>query len=109
RTVRETQGLGQMVLSLRLPYMTREASKNELARIVSVLPRLRYVDLPAGFYSDEASSCLLKQEMLARCPDLRRMKYARGSEGSFSQIPRTRPWDNLEVLEINRLNLDPNL
>ncbi|KAL1959928.1 hypothetical protein VTO42DRAFT_596 [Malbranchea cinnamomea] len=109
RTVRESRDLGELVLSLRMPYMTREASKSELARTVSVLPNLRYVDLPAGFYSDEASSRALKQEVMARCPDLRRMKYAHGSEGSFSQIPRAQRWANIEVLELSRLNVDPNL
>lgn len=109
RAVRETRGLGDLVLSLRMPYMTREASKNELARTVSVLPNLRYVDLPAGFFSDDASCRVLKQEVLARCPDLRRMKYAHGSEASFSQIPRSQRSSNVEVLELTRLALDPNL
>ncbi|KAK2798418.1 hypothetical protein FQN49_008973, partial [Arthroderma sp. PD_2] len=73
RTVRDSRALGCMVKSLRMPYMTREASKSELARTISVLPNLRYVDLPAGFFSDDASSQTLKHELLARCPDIRRM------------------------------------
>lgn len=109
RTVRETDGLGDMVLSLRMPYMTRESSKPELARTVSVLPRLRYVDLPAGFFSDDNSSQTLKQELMARCPDIRRMKYSRGAEGSFARIPQGRRWVNLEVLELVRLSIDPNI
>lgn len=109
RTVRESRDLGQLVLSLRMPYMTREASKVELARTLSVLPNLRYVDLPNGFFSDDHSSRPLKQEVLARCPDIRRMKYAHGAEGSFSQIPHARRWANIEVLELCKLNIDPNL
>ncbi|KAK2748560.1 hypothetical protein FQN57_000695 [Myotisia sp. PD_48] len=109
RTVREAQTLGNWVLSLRMPYMTREASKSELARTVSVLPNLRYVDLPAGFFSDEPSAQTLKQEVLARCPDIRRTKFTRGAEGSFSNMPRSRAWQNLQVLELSRLNVETNL
>lgn len=87
--------------------MTREASKSVLARTISVLPNLRYVDLPAGFYSDELSSQTLKQELMARCPDIRRMRYAQGSEGSFSRIAGSRVWMSLEVLELSGLRVDP--
>lgn len=107
RTVRENPELAEMVRSLRMPYMTREGSKAELARTVSVLPNLRYVDLPAGFYSDDASAHTLKQELMAQCPDIRRMKYTEGSEASFSRIPGSRLWMCLEVLELSGLKVDP--
>lgn len=74
-TVRQDPDLGDMVLSLRMPYMTREANKAEIARTVSVLPNLRYVDLPTGIFHDDQSCHALKQELMARCPDLRRMSY----------------------------------
>lgn len=106
RTVRESQQWGNVVLSLRMPYMTREASKTELARTISVLPHLRYVDLPAGFYSDDMSSYALKQELMAKCPDIRRMIYAHGSEGSVSRIPGSGLWVNLEVLELSDLHIE---
>ncbi|EZF68364.1 hypothetical protein H112_00027, partial [Trichophyton rubrum D6] len=109
RTVRDSRALGSMVKSLRMPYMTREASKSELARTISVLPNLRYVDLPAGFFSDDASSLTLKQELLARCPDIRRMKFAKGAESSFSRLPKVKGWPNLEVLELSALNIENNL
>lgn len=109
RTVRESQQLANTVLSLRMPYMTREASKAELARTVSVLPNLRYVDLPSGFYSDDASSYTLKQELMARCPDIRRMRYAHGSEGSFSRLPGSQLWVNLEVLELSGLQSEESM
>jgi hypothetical protein len=89
-----------------MPYMTREASKMELAQTISVLPNLRYVDLPNGVYSDEVTSQTLKQELMARCPSIRRMKYAQGSEASFSQIPTTRPWMSLEELELSGLQIE---
>lgn len=109
RTVRESQELGNFVRSLRMPYMTRESSKSELARTISVLPNLRFVDLPAGFFSDDVSSLGLKQELMARCPDIRRMKYGHGAEAGFSHIPNLRAWRNLEVLELTRLKVDTML
>ncbi|KAE8149598.1 hypothetical protein BDV25DRAFT_156011 [Aspergillus avenaceus] len=109
RTVRQSRDLGDMVLSLRMPYMTREAKKSEIARTISVLPGLRYVDLPTGFYSDDPSCLALKQEIMARCPDLRRMTYRHGAEGSFSQLPSSHLWANLEILELSRLQVEPHI
>lgn len=106
RTVWGSRQLATRVLSLRMPYMTREASKTELARTISVLTRLRYVDLPNGFYCDDASSLALKQELMARCPDIRRMRYSYGSEGGVTQIPGSRLWINLEVLELSGLHME---
>ncbi|KAL4805046.1 hypothetical protein BDV18DRAFT_24354 [Aspergillus unguis] len=107
RTVRLSRDLGNLVLSLRMPYMTREASKAEIARTISVLPNLRYVDLPSGIYSDDSSCLTLKQEIMARCPDLRRMTYRSGAEGSFAQLPDSHLWTNLEVLELSHLEIEP--
>ena len=109
RTVRDSQYLGNLVLSLRMPYMMREANKSEIARTVSVLPNLQYVDLPAGIYSDDASCRALKQELMARCPDIRRMSYRHGSEGSFAQLPGSRLWMNMEVLEISGLQVEASI
>ncbi|PWY86834.1 F-box domain protein [Aspergillus heteromorphus CBS 117.55] len=109
QAVRDSRDLGAMVLSLRMPYMTREASKAEIARTISVTPNLRYVDLPAGIYSDDASCLALKQELIGRCPDLRRMSYRYGAEASFAQLPDTHLWGNLEVLEVSRLQIEPRV
>ncbi|KAA8642903.1 hypothetical protein EYZ11_011296 [Aspergillus tanneri] len=109
RSVRQSQGLGNVVQSLRMPYMTREANKAEIARTISVLPNLRYVDLPAGIYSDDPSCVALKQELMARCPDLRRMAYHHGAEGSFSQLSRSPPWTNLEILELSGLHFESSI
>ncbi|KAJ6155861.1 hypothetical protein N7470_006427 [Penicillium chermesinum] len=68
RSVRESQGLANMVLSLRMPYMTREANKANIARTISVLPHLRYVDLPSGLFADESSCLALKQELMLCAP-----------------------------------------
>jgi hypothetical protein len=106
RSVRESQGLGNMVLSLRMPYMTREANKANIARTISVLPHLRFVDLPSGLFSDEPSCAALKQELMARCPDLRRMSYGHGAEGSFARLPGSQLWVNLEKLELSGLQVE---
>ncbi|KAL5340637.1 hypothetical protein BJX70DRAFT_102702 [Aspergillus crustosus] len=107
RTVRLSRELGNNVLSLRMPYMTREANKAEIARTISVLPNLRYVDLPSGIYSDDPNCLTLKQELMARCPDIRRMTYRSGAEGSFSQLPNSHLWTNLEILELSNLQIEP--
>lgn len=88
--------------------MTREANKAEIARTISVLPNLRYVDLPSGIYSDDPSCLTLKQEIMARCPDLRRMTYRSGAEGSFAQLPNSHLWTHLEVLELSHLEIEPS-
>ncbi|KKK17645.1 F-box domain protein [Aspergillus rambellii] len=108
RSVRQSRGLGAMVLSLRMPYMTREANKAEIARTVSVLPNVRYVDLPSGIYSDDPTCLTLKRELMARCLDLRRMSYRRGAEGSFVQLPGSQLWMNLEILELSHLQVEPS-
>lgn len=105
RTLRENAALASRVTSLRLPYMTRETCKAEMARTVAVLPHLRYVDVPEGFYSDESSSRTLKHQLQTSCPEIRRMKYAAGAERSLMQLPRHRQWPHLEILELCGLRL----
>lgn len=109
RSVRESQGLGNMVLSLRMPYMTREANKANIARTISVLPNLRYVDLPRGLYSDEPSCAALKQELMVRCPDIRRMAFRHGAEGSFARLSGSQLWANLEKLELAGLQIESGI
>ena len=87
--------------------MTREVCKTDLASTVSVLPNLRYIDLPESSYNDDPSSNILKQELQARCGDIRQMKYARGAEESFHMLAQTRQWPNLETLEVLNLAVDP--
>ena len=89
-----------------MPYMARESCKTELAKAVSVLPNLRYVDLPTGFFGNDASCTALRQELQNRCPQIRRMKYAPGTEEELFSNPRVRRWQNLEILELNGVSLD---
>lgn len=107
RSVRENRFLACQVQYLKIPYITREVCKADLARTVSVLPNLRYVDLPDGLYNDDPSSNTLKQELQARCGDIRQMKYAGGAEGSFQMLALARQWPNLEALELLHLAIEP--
>ncbi|KAL8945259.1 MAG: hypothetical protein Q9211_000218 [Gyalolechia sp. 1 TL-2023] len=107
RTVRDNQSLAIQVEFLKMPYMTRETCIADLARTVSVLPNLKYVDLPDGIYSDDRSCLTLKQELEARCADLRKMRYLHGAERSFALLSQSRPWENLENLELTRLEIEP--
>ncbi|KAI9827689.1 MAG: hypothetical protein M1819_006890 [Sarea resinae] len=107
RTVRENISLAVVVHFLKLPYMTRETCKADLARTVSVLPNLEYVDLPEGFFSDDPSCHTLKQELQARCPEIQKMKYNAGSEPSFSLLGQNRAWQALQTLELSQLALNP--
>ncbi len=98
-------GLGLIVNFLKIPYMTRETCKADLARTIAVLPNLRYVDLPEGFYSGEPSCNTLKEELQVRCPQIRKMNYHNGSEQSFEFLARRTIWQNLEVLELSKLDM----
>lgn len=107
RTVRDDSYLAAQVQYLKISYMTRESSKSDLARTVSVLPNLRYVDLPEGFYSDDPSSNTLKQELQSRCPEIRSMRYQAGAERSFTTLAQSRHWQNLETIELSQLQVEP--
>ncbi|RFU35275.1 hypothetical protein B7463_g1071, partial [Scytalidium lignicola] len=105
----DPSGFALMVLFCKTPYMTRETCKPDLARIVAVAPNLRYIDLPEGFYTDDASCNTLKQEVQGRCPDIRKMSYMRGAEKSLEQLTTGMLWRNLEVLELSHINMDPTI
>ena len=105
--MRESQCLACQVQYLKIPYMTREVCIADMARTVSVLPNLRYVDLPDGFYEDDLSSNTLRQELQARCGGIRHMKFAGGAERSFQMLALARQWPNLEALELLQLAVDP--
>ncbi|KAG9236704.1 hypothetical protein BJ875DRAFT_371491 [Amylocarpus encephaloides] len=92
---------------LKTPYMTRETSKPELARAVSVCHNIRYLDLPDGFFADDPACQPLKAEVQGRCPDIRKMAYKEGSERSLELLAGGLLWRNLEVLELSSLNMDP--
>ena len=106
RTVRENRHLSVLVRTLKMPYMTRESSKADLARTVSVLPNLQYVDLPDGFFSDDASTNILKQELQHGCRDIRKMGYHTGSEESFTMLSHIPQWQSLEILELSGLRVE---
>lgn len=87
--------------------MLREYCHSELAQIIAVLPSLKYIDLPEGMFSDEPNYATLRLEVQARCPNLRKMTYVKGSERSLSTLATGRLWQHLEVLELKGINVDP--
>lgn len=109
RTLRDgpTHRLGQYVQFLKLPYMLRESRHADIARTVSVLQNLRYVDLPEGLFMDESIYITLKMEVEAKCPDLRKMTYMGGAERSLEALTSGNRWRNLEVLELVKIGVDP--
>ncbi|KAF4595000.1 F-box domain protein [Ophiocordyceps camponoti-floridani] len=108
RTVRDDPTrIGKLVQFLKTPYMIRESCHVELAQTIAVLPNLQYVDLPEGMFADEPNYATLRLEVQARCPDLRKMTYVRGSEPSFASLATGRVWPRLEVLELDRVDVDP--
>ncbi|PSN74762.1 hypothetical protein BS50DRAFT_23625 [Corynespora cassiicola Philippines] len=108
RTVRENHHVGQRVRFLKLPYMTREACKADLARTVSVLPNLEFVDLPDGFFTGDPSCHTLRQELQARCLHIRKMKYNEGSEQALESLLHGY-WQELRVMEINKIQMEPTI
>lgn len=108
RTVRENQYIGSRVRFLKLPYMTRESCKADLARTVSVCPNLEYIDLPEGFFNGDPSCHTLRQELQARCPHIRKMKYTEGGEQSLESLLHGY-WQELRIVELHKIQIEPSL
>ena len=108
RTVRENHYVGSRVRFLKLPYMTRESCKAEIARTVSVCPNIEFVDLPDGFFNGDVTCHTLRQEMQARCAHIRKMKYNEGGEQSLESLMHGY-WQELRVIELNRIQMEPTI
>ena len=106
RTAWARPDIASSCLFFKVPYMTREAYKSDLARTLTALPNLRYVDLPEGFYNADPSTNILRDELVATCWDLRRMKYATGAEQVFEAHAHQQLWTNLEIVELDELAID---
>lgn len=106
RTVRENRTCAEAVRILKLPYMTCQGQKALLAQTVSVLPNLEYCDLPDGFFRGDPYCHTLRQELQARCPKIRKMKYREGGEQSFEALLNGH-WPELCVMEIIKLEAEP--
>ena len=109
RTVRECVSASRSIEYLKLPYQIREGHQAELARLVSRTNNLKYIDLPSGFYSDNPSCAILKQELMVGCPDLRFMKYTAGGEASFARHSFEDIWYNLEVASLEGMDLESDV
>jgi hypothetical protein len=108
QSVRGNQYLGQRVRFIKLPYMTREACKADLARTVSGCPNLEFIDLPDGFYNGDQSCQLLRQELQARCPHIKKMRYNEGGEQSLETLLHGY-WQELVSVELNRIQIEPSI
>ncbi|CAO2647379.1 Nn.00g083010.m01.CDS01 [Neocucurbitaria sp. VM-36] len=108
QSVRGNQYLGQRVRFIKLPYMTRESCKADIARVVSGCPNLEFIDLPDGFYNGDSSCQLLRQELQARCPHIRKMKYNEGGEQSLESLLHGY-WQELLVVELNKIHIEPSI
>jgi len=108
QSVRDNQYLGQRVRLIKLPYMTRESCKANLARVVSCCPNLEFVDLPDGFYNADPSCQLLRQELHARCPHIRKMRYIEGGEQALESLLQGY-WQELQVVELNKIHMEPSI
>ncbi|KAG0133768.1 hypothetical protein HOY82DRAFT_482249 [Tuber indicum] len=106
RTFQENETAATLTQFLKMPYMARETYKQDLAWLVSLLPNLRYVDLPDGVYQDDSSCSSLKAILYTRCPDLRKMSWVGGSEKSFVDLWIEPPWLGLEVVEITGMKVE---
>lgn len=106
RTFQEKESIAALVWLLKIPYMTRETCKQDLARLVSLLPNLRYVDLPDGVYHDDPSCASLKATLYTRCSDLRKMSWVAGSEKNFVDLWIEPPWMSLEVVELSGMKVE---
>ncbi|ETS77080.1 hypothetical protein PFICI_10954 [Pestalotiopsis fici W106-1] len=108
RTLRDDPTrLGKMVQYFKTPYMLRESKTSDLARTIAVLPNLHYLDLPEGVFAGDPAYATLTLEVQARCPDLRKMTYLGGCERNLETLASGNVWTKLEVLELTRINMDP--
>lgn len=108
QSVRGNQYLGQRVRFIKLPYMTRESCKADIARVVSGCPNIEFIDLPDGFFNGDSSCQLLRQELQARCPHIRKMKYNEGGEQSLESLLHGF-WQELTSIELNKIHIEPSI
>ncbi|KAI9712582.1 MAG: hypothetical protein M1828_001683 [Chrysothrix sp. TS-e1954] len=104
-TLRSSAKLASRIQLVKLSFTTRETAGAVLTRLVSLLANVRYVDLPEGFYKADQATAVLRHEMQARCPNVRKMTYMTGAEHMFEKHAHDAVWSNLEVMEIRGLNI----
>ncbi|KAF8430165.1 hypothetical protein EV426DRAFT_7163 [Tirmania nivea] len=105
RTIQENEQIANTVLYLKAPFWVREGCKQELTLLVSLIPNVRYIDLPQSVYTGDNSSPLLAT-MRSRSSQLRLMGWRAGGEHSLMHIASEQPWKMLEVISLSNLKLD---
>jgi len=106
RTLRNSSTLASGVMSLKICSQTRDSRGTDIARTVSILPNLQYVDLPDGFFNADPLHSVLRQELRVNCPRLKYMRYEARSEHVLRNLAHSRFWSALEVLKLSHLDLD---
>ena len=105
RTIQENEGIAYTILYIKAPYWVREGCKQELTLLVSLVPNVRYIDLPqAAFTAD--SSCPLLATMKSRSSQLRLMRWESGAEQVFIHTGSEQPWKMLEVVSLSNMKID---
>lgn len=89
-----------------MPPQIRSSCVNDLARIVSILPNLQYVDLSEHFFRASLEQGILRQELRVNCPQLKWMGFETGSEQQFDFLVKYHFWNALESLELSKLNMN---
>ncbi|KAF8460631.1 hypothetical protein BDZ91DRAFT_619968, partial [Kalaharituber pfeilii] len=105
RTAQENEEIANMILYVKAPFWVREGCKQELTLLVSLLPNLRYVDLPQAVYVAD-HSCPLLSTLKSRSSQLRLMGWKGGSETSFMHAAADQPWKMLEIISLSSMKID---
>lgn len=91
RTFRENENIAFLVRFIKVPYMTRETCKANLARMLLLTPEVLYCGVPKGVFSDHPSHASLKAILCSRCSKPRKMTWGTGSEKNFVNFWAERP------------------
>ena len=105
RTIQENEDIAYLILYIKAPYWVREGCKQELALLVSLVPNVRYVDLPQVVFTADGS-CPLLATMRSRSSQLRLMRWESGSEHVFIHTGPEQPWKMLEVVSLSNMKID---
>lgn len=106
RTAFARPDIAASVKFLKIPWMAREMVGTGLARTIAALPNLQYVDLPDRYFNADNNMRLLREEVDSRCWDMRRMKYAHGSEPNLKLLGNGNCFTHLQILELDEVDMD---
>ncbi|KAI5799256.1 hypothetical protein DFH27DRAFT_88853 [Peziza echinospora] len=105
RSIQENEAIAKTVEFVKAPFWVREGCKQELTLLVSLLPNLRYVDLPQAVFTAD-HSCPLLSTMKSRSWNIRVMGWRSGAETSFINSVHDQPWRKLEIISLASMKID---